>query len=282
MRFPSLSSQSLHVRRRQAALSCIAAVSLLAGVLTGAAAQERKTAEPLATTSAAVVAHPNQAKRQRIVLSRKDRCVPRGRMLRLKGYTRRKVIALTFDDGPGQATRPMLDALNRFRAKGTFFVLGRNAQLDPAILQRMVLDGHEIGNHSWSHPDLSKGGRLAAEQLADTSVVIKQAIGEAPCIARPPFGATSPQLEAVAKAQGMLLVNWDIDPKDWTGADPDAIAARVLEGAKRGSIVVMHDGGADGAKTRAALPKIISKLRRRGFEFVTVHDLLRLREAPPE
>ena len=278
MRFPSPSSQqSVHVRRRQAALLCIAAVSLLAGVLTGASAQEPGSSTPAATPSAAVVGHPDEATRKRIMLGRKTACVPRGRMLRLKGYTRRKVVALTFDDGPGEATRPMLELLKAKRAKATFFVIGRNAQPDPAVLQQMVLEGHEIGNHSWSHPDLSKGGALATEQLASTNALIGQAIGEAPCIARPPYGQTGPPLEKVAKAQGMLLINWDIDPKDWTGPGPEAIAERVLAGVKRGSIVVMHDGGAYGMQTLAALPAIIAKLRKRGFEFVTVHDLLRLR-----
>jgi peptidoglycan/xylan/chitin deacetylase (PgdA/CDA1 family) len=196
-------------------------------------------------------------------------CTDNGPSPRFQGSRHRKRVALTFDDGPSAYTPRILKVLRRKHAKGTFFEIG--AQVPGlASTSRSVIDsGSELGNHSLHHE--SYPGRAS---MAETNRRIKSATGFEPCLFRPPDGAWNPRVVADARRIGMATIIWDVDPGDWSRPGSDAIYSRVVSHARPGSIVVMHDGGGDRGETVAALPRIITTLRRRGYRFVTVTKLL--------
>jgi peptidoglycan/xylan/chitin deacetylase (PgdA/CDA1 family) len=140
----------------------------------------------------------------------------------------------------------------------------------------MLADGDMIGNHSFSHARLSGGGPFAASELRRTQRAITQATGFTPCLFRPPYGDTSAALVAAAARQRLTSVLWNVDPYDWKSPGAGAIAASILRQVRPGSIVLSHDGGGPRGETLAALPAVIHELRRRGYEFVTVTELLGL------
>jgi peptidoglycan/xylan/chitin deacetylase (PgdA/CDA1 family) len=207
-------------------------------------------------------------------------CAARGSSYVGNGPRTRRAVALTFDDGPGPYTGRILDVLKRTGAKGTFFVLGQLVTTGE-LLRRTLREGHAIGNHSFNHANLSGGGM---GQLTSTNAAIRRTTGYTPCLFRAPYGATSGLLVGQARSLGMLTIQWDVDPRDWSRPGSDAIAARgpasaarVLSGVRPGSIVVMHDGGGPRDQTLAALPGMIATLQRRGYRLVTVPELLGLR-----
>ncbi len=183
-----------------------------------------------------------------------------------------KCVALTFDDGPSGRTTPrLLDLLEREDVHATFFVLGTQAQAYPKILRRIAADGHEIGNHSWSHPDLTRlDPEDALSQMRRTSRAIEKATGRAPDLLRPPYGARDKKLDALARGDGYAEVLWSIDTRDWENHSPKKIIAAAKK-AKRGAIILMHDIHAD---TVDAVPGVVAALRKKGFTLVTVSDLL--------
>ncbi|MEI6349695.1 MAG: polysaccharide deacetylase family protein [Verrucomicrobiota bacterium] len=183
-------------------------------------------------------------------------------------------IALTFDDGPGAATTPrLLDMLAKRNIKVTFFVLGECVQANPAILKREVAEGHEIGNHSWSHPDLSKMSEEGVRgQLQRTQDAVSQAGGVTPKVMRPPYGALhEKQRKWVHDQLGLKVILWEVDPNDWRRPGPSVIARRILEGTRNGSIILAHDIH---AQTIDAMPQVLDGLLAKGFKFVTVSELL--------
>lgn len=186
-----------------------------------------------------------------------------------------KRVALSFDDGPSDQTPAVLDALAAEGAPATFFVRGDEIAGREPILQRILSDGHELGNHSFSHPDLSAGGPTAERELSDASREIERATGRPPKLFRPPFGHVGPDLVEVAVGFGLWTVTWDNNSHDWAGADAATIEDNVVGWVRRGSIVLAHDGGGDRTPTVRALPGIVRSLRARGFRFVTVGELLK-------
>ncbi len=186
-----------------------------------------------------------------------------------------KVVALTFDDGPhGSRTPQVLDILRNNGVKATFFVQGVNAQAYPAVLKRMVAEGHEVGNHTWNHAYLSKVSRATAEsQLQRTNEVIEKACGVKPVIMRPPGGYTNAGVAAWARQRfGFTTVMWDVDTNDWRKPGVSVVAARGMNGAKPGSIILVHDIH---ASTVAAIDSMVKGLKARGYELVTVSELIR-------
>jgi peptidoglycan/xylan/chitin deacetylase (PgdA/CDA1 family) len=204
-------------------------------------------------------------------------CAIRGRDYRTGGSGHRKLVALTFDDGPSSYTSEILRELERARAHATFFVIGRQVAGEAAEVRRELADGNAVGNHTYAHPNVSGGGSFAADQLRRTSRAIRSAAGYTPCVFRAPYGAVSGALFSVARGQGMLTIGWNVDPMDWARPGADAIYARVVGAVQRESIVIMHDGGGPRNQTVAALPRIIATLRARGYRLVTVPELLGLR-----
>jgi peptidoglycan-N-acetylglucosamine deacetylase len=184
------------------------------------------------------------------------------------GPRRRKMIALTFDDGPGQYTLPIMRALDRYGAKATFFALGQEIRGRESTLRKLLKGGHEIGNHTMHHEFYPGSATMRA-----TSELIEHATGFRPCAFRPPGGAFNTATIAAARNLGMSVALWDRDTNDWR-LPGSASIERTAISATRGSIVLMHDGGGPRSQTVAALPRIIKTLRGRGYRLVTLTRLL--------
>jgi peptidoglycan-N-acetylglucosamine deacetylase len=196
-------------------------------------------------------------------------CRRGGNPFRLNGPRTKKVVALTFDDGPSIYTSKIIGILARMEAKGTFFMLGQNIPGFERQLQRELSYGFELANHSFNHPQYPDAG-----QLSRTTERIKRASGFTPCLFRPPYGAVNSALIGRARAQGMMTINWDVDPQDWATPGSGAIYSRIVNNTRNGSIILMHDGGGNRSQTVAALPNVIRTLRARGYSFATVTELL--------
>ena len=182
----------------------------------------------------------------------------------------RKVVALTFDDGPNPATtNQALDTLSKYGIKATFFVLGKNVSGNEEILKRMKADGHVIGNHSWSHPILSQLSLdEAKKQITDTEDVLTKVLGSSSKLMRPPYGAIT---DDIRNSLDLSFIMWDVDSLDWKSKNEAAILTEIQREVKNGSIILMHDIHAE---TVHALPKVIDYLKGQGYDFVTVPDLL--------
>jgi peptidoglycan/xylan/chitin deacetylase (PgdA/CDA1 family) len=211
-------------------------------------------------------------------------CEPAGPSLVYHGPARGHEIALTFDDGPWSdpPTIDFLHALERADAPATFFEIGRQiSSYDPdgAVERRMLADGDMIGDHTWSHPDMAKLPPAAERaQLLDSVAAIKHATGGfTPCLWRPPYGDASPSLIKLARSLGLLTVMWNVDPRDWALPGVNAIYSGVVTHATSGVIIIQHVGGGPRTETLAALPREIATLRRRGYHFVTLAQLLGLK-----
>ena len=160
--------------------------------------------------------------------------VPARAAERFQSTTRRRVVALTFDDGPGAVTASVLAQLRRARQHATFFVIGRQVAARAGVLARAVRDGNAIGNHTWDHADVSAGDAAAAGELLWTSRAIRRATGAPPCVLRAPYGRSGPGLVAAARAQGMVVTEWNVDPQDWRSPSPARTARAVLSALRPG------------------------------------------------
>ncbi len=198
-----------------------------------------------------------------------------------KGSTTSKVVALTFDDGSdgGNITK-ILSILKSNNVKATFFLTGAGANNHPQLIKNIATatPTHQIGNHSYTHPDFTKltAAQMTSE-LSKTETLIKSLTGRTTKpIFRAPFGASnSAVLAAVGNAGYTKTIQWNIDTTDWKGISSTAILARVVPNVVPGSIVLMHTGvGAPG--TPVALPSMISQLKAKGYKFVTISELLQL------
>ena len=178
---------------------------------------------------------------------------------------------LSFDDGPNPITTPqILSILEQYHVHADFFVVGMRAATMPAILQREYQDGDEIGNHSWSHPDLTTLTPAQVQaQITQTQAAVAAAGVPAPRLFRPPYGAVN----AMVKSQVPLtLAMWNVDPEDWNTADPSKLAQKVMAQAKPGGIIDLHDID---SSTVAALPAILQSLKGR-FQLVTMSQMFDL------
>lgn len=191
-------------------------------------------------------------------------------------------IALTFDDGPHATLTPkLLDILKEKGVKVTFFVLGESVAANPAILQRAAAEGHEIGNHSWDHKALTKGGGAGvASEINQTNTAIENATGKKPTLVRPPYGATNATItKRLNEEFGLKVVMWDVDPLDWKVRNSAHVKAEILKATKPGSIVLSHDIH---QTTVEAMAETIDALKEKGFKFVTVSELIAMdRPLPP-
>lgn len=210
---------------------------------------------------------------------------PRSLSLHRWGHNKDKKLALTFDDGPSRAyTAQILDILREKDVKATFFVVGANASMEPTLLERIYNDGHDIGNHTFTHPNLRLvGPTLLDLELNATQRVLEAKLGIGTHLFRPPFNKDSEPVNKdeaaallAAARLGYMTIGLKIDPLDWARPGADKIVERTVSyaRAREGNIVLLHDGGGDRQQTVDALPAIIDQLRGEGFHFVTVHELL--------
>jgi peptidoglycan/xylan/chitin deacetylase (PgdA/CDA1 family) len=181
----------------------------------------------------------------------------------------RKVVALTFDDGPSDYTDDFLAVLREKDVPATFFEIGQEMPGREEAMHAILAQGSEIGDHTMDHVEFP-----GYEQIAGAASRIRAYTHFQPCLFRPPGGGVDGGIVATAGSLGMRTVNWDVDPRDWSSPGTDAIYANVVGHVQPGSIVVMHDGGGPRGETLAALPQIIDTLRARGYRFATVTGLL--------
>lgn len=196
-----------------------------------------------------------------------------------RGRTDTSAVALTFDDGPSPDTPSVLDALKEHDVKATFFLIGREAQRYPQIARRIIAEGHEVGNHSYSHPIyLFRTGRETRRQLERTQQAIEQATGVRPVLSRPPCGVRTLSYFRAAQKLGLRTVQWSVAGFDWQKLSGREIANKVLKDAQSGSIILLHDGDSanvsDRRQTVAALPFIIEGLRARGLHVAPLREVL--------
>ena len=188
----------------------------------------------------------------------------------------KKVVALTFDDGPdGNTTPQALDILAKYKIKATFFVQGKNIAGNEAILKRMQSEGHEVGNHSWNHPILTKLSlEDAKKQITDTEDAIKSVLGKSTKLMRPPYGAIS---DDIRNSLDLRFIMWDVDSLDWKSKNEAAIFTEIQHQTSDGAIILMHDIHQPSVNS---LSKVIEYLKEQGYSFVTVSELLNTRLKP--
>lgn len=188
----------------------------------------------------------------------------------MKTDTIEKKIAITFDDGPNSDyTEMLLKGLKERGVKATFFLLGKEAERYPKIVEQIHEEGHLIGTHSYEHVNLSNlCDEAAIEQVDKTNTAIYEITGEYPEYIRPPFGCWKCNLDYETK---MIEVLWDVDPLDWKTSNSDVIAKRVIDKVEENDIILLHDASESSVK---AAFKIIDELQREGYRFVTVDEIL--------
>lgn len=191
----------------------------------------------------------------------------------------KKVIALTFDDGPWpESTDQVLDILKENKIKGTFFVVGQNIKNYPELLKRVAAEGHVIGNHTWHHRYHFMNPQVAAYEVANTTELIYQVTGVKTNLFRPPGGIMNNGVAAYARNSKYAIIMWSSDSTDYAHPSVPRLINNVFRTASPGGIVLMHDGGGDRSRTVQALPEIIEKFRSQGYSFVTVPELLEMQE----
>lgn len=186
------------------------------------------------------------------------------------GVKEKPSIAITFDDGPsGRYTGRLLDGLKERNVKASFFLIGENAEENPVLVERIYKEGHLIGNHTYSHVQMTHLSEEAAvREIEKTDQVISAITGEHVAYMRPPFGAWQRELEIKME---VLPVLWSVDPLDWTTENVDEIVSKVVTEVEEGDIILLHDCYA--SSVEAAL-RIVDILQKEGYEFVTVDRLL--------
>ena len=188
-----------------------------------------------------------------------------------------KLIAITFDDGPGAYTSTLLDELAARDVKATFFVSGYRAASYPETLKRMVAEGHQLASHTQNHENLNtlSASKIASE-ISQTQALITAAGGDDPAYIRPPYGNANQTVRAQATAP---LINWSVDPEDWKYHNADTVCRNILSGSYDGAIILVHDIYKTSVEGALAA---IDTLLKQGYEFVTVRDLLLRRGVTPE
>lgn len=198
-----------------------------------------------------------------------------------KVQTAEKVVALTFDDGPDPRYSEQIgQILTAAGAKGTFFVMGQHAAQHPEIVQTLMAQGHEIGNHTWSHPSLKlKSPQMIREELESTDQLIRDLGYTAPIPFRAPYGHSWFALPHVLKQRQQANALWTVQMNDWKPEQPDVMMSLLAPKFDNGAIILMHDGdgeseGADRRNTVTLVQMIVDKYAAAGYQFVTVSELL--------
>ncbi|HZK14452.1 MAG TPA: polysaccharide deacetylase family protein [Desulfobaccales bacterium] len=203
------------------------------------------------------------------------------------GAPDQKAVALTFDDGPSPVyTAQIMALLKKDQAHGTFFVMGHKVEQTPWLVQALLKNGNEVGNHSFSHPRLTKTGQLSREQELERTALDLDLLGcpQSQRLFRPPYSAYDDRLKAYLTHTNRCLVLWSIDSGDWRGLAAPAIIKNVLSRVRNGAIIIFHDSDenarADRHPTVEALSIILPALKAAGYRMVTVSELLSRRDSP--
>jgi peptidoglycan-N-acetylglucosamine deacetylase len=191
----------------------------------------------------------------------------------MRGDSTKNQIALTFDDGPHPAFTPqLLDVLKKNDVKATFFLVGEMAEKAPDLVKREIAEGHSVGNHTYHHVNLTKIPKEdVATEIKACSDVLTKITGKAPHLFRPPGGDYNRQVIEVAEAEGYTTIFWTDDPGDYASPGKKIIEVRLLRNVNNGGIILIHDGVQE---TVDILPKVIEYMKNRGFEFVTIDEML--------
>ena len=192
--------------------------------------------------------------------------------------TKEKVVALTFDDGPHPIyTEQILDLLDQYGAKGTFFLVGEQAEKNPRVVFRMYEEGHELANHTYTHPFTTYIPKIMKE-IQQTNDTLFEITGYSPKLFRPVEGNYTDQLveEVVKEGYKIVMWSWHQDTEDWKDPGVNAIVNKVLNGIEEGNIVLFHDGGSNREQTVKALEIILPELKKQGYKFITVTEMLKL------
>jgi len=198
------------------------------------------------------------------------------------GKPKQKEVVLSFDDGPDPVYTPqILDILDKYHIKGNFFIVGKNAVLHPKLVERMYKEGHEIGSHTFTHPDVASTTSWQTKlELNANQRLFEEITGRSMTLFRPPYVAdaqpsTRSELLPIVRAQemGYTMVGELIDTDDWQTPSSNKIVKRVLEQLPEGNVILLHDSGGDRSNTVKALPVIIKELKKRGYSFTTVGQL---------
>lgn len=193
-----------------------------------------------------------------------------------RAHTNQKVAALTFDDGPDpRYTLEVLEILKKYQVTATFFVVGEDALLNPEIITAQFRAGHEVENHSFTHPDLMKNTDLTTnEEILWCQEVIAKLTDREPLYFRPPRGLYNRDIVKLAGVYGYRVVLWTVCLENRNAPTPEAMAQRVVKKCVPGSIILAHDGRTDRSKSVKALPILIESLQDKGYRLVTLHQLL--------
>ena len=186
---------------------------------------------------------------------------------------KRPMIALTFDDGPGWHTNRILDVLERYGGRATFFVLGYFVEEWQDTIRRTINLGSEVANHTWNHPELiNVSNQRIRTELQRTSAIIEQVTGSpGPRFFRPPFGLADDRVAGISAELGYAIITWTLDTRDWEVRNADAVYNIIMDRAEEGSVILMHDTH---ITTAAAMERVIPALIARGYRLVTVSELL--------
>lgn len=204
--------------------------------------------------------------------------MPKGARFRESGWRGRRWVALTFDGGPtAQYTSKVLARLRKAKVHVTFFIRGQFIHGHTALLRKELSAGHELANHSYSHPHFP-----GSYDISRTSTLIRKATGYTPCLFRAPYGSVDDALLRRVRHQHMLTIGWDVDSWDslYDNVSKATIYSRVVSGVRPGSIILMHDGEGSHEGTLQALGPILRNLKRRHLQVVPVSQLLGLRQRP--
>lgn len=189
-------------------------------------------------------------------------------------------VALTFDDGPHpKLTAPILDLLAEYNIKATFFTIGMNAQTNPELVERELAEGHEIGNHTQTHPNLAA---LSYQEVYDEVLAAERAVFAEnkykTHLLRPPGGNVGENVMRLASNLNYDLILWSVDTRDWAHTDAATIVRNVSKNVKNGDVILFHDYVSGESHTLEALKQLIPELISRGYEFVTVSELFGLKQ----
>jgi peptidoglycan/xylan/chitin deacetylase (PgdA/CDA1 family) len=291
-RAPGLPLAPHHRRRRAAALLVLAGIALIVGVIAGAGAGPGAVDRHVAAPRSGYFARIRTLAGNGVgSFAASERVAENGAIDRTLGYTpyvrvagaQHREVALTFDDGPGPYTPLVVAALERYHVPGTFFEVGAEERYFHAGTEAIVARGYPIGDHTQSHAPMShlSPKDQQTQLLQDTAAIGDYGV-PFPRMYRPPYGLWNPATLSLLKRYRMLMVLWTVDTDDYRQPGVSAIVDRAVNGAKPGAIILLHDAGGDRAQTVAALPRIIRRLRARGYNLVTIPRLLLDNPAPKD